>query len=166
MMGAAPQTRRIGPLEVSAVGLGCNNFGRRLHLAGTRSVVGAALDAGITTLVDWSHNNNSPEHADAAIQGVFDSGIRSIWACGNSNDEWLPVSDVAQSRDVVRIAERWVSSGESRVSLALAPRGPQFATQAVTLEDFALAGEFADERLEPFVDIGGFQQLLARLRGK
>jgi len=32
---------------VSAVGLGCNNFGRRLDLAGTRAVIDAALDAGI-----------------------------------------------------------------------------------------------------------------------
>ncbi len=37
-------------LTVSAVGLGCNNFGRRLDLAGTRSVIDAALDAGITFL--------------------------------------------------------------------------------------------------------------------
>ena len=32
---------------MSAVGLGCNNFGRRLDLAGTRAVIDAALDAGI-----------------------------------------------------------------------------------------------------------------------
>ena len=34
-------------LEVSRVGLGCNNFGRRLDREGTRRVVEAALDAGI-----------------------------------------------------------------------------------------------------------------------
>ena len=28
-----------------------------------------ALNAGITTLLDWSHVNNTPEHADAAIEG-------------------------------------------------------------------------------------------------
>lgn len=100
-----------------------------------------ALDSGITTLVDWSHNNNSPEHADAAIQAVLDSGIRAVWAYGNSNDEWLPVSDVPQSRDVVRIAEKWFSSPDQLVTLALAPRGPQFATRDVTLQDFALAKE-------------------------
>ena len=33
---------------VSVAGLGCNNFGRRLDLAGTRAVVDAAIDAGIT----------------------------------------------------------------------------------------------------------------------
>jgi aryl-alcohol dehydrogenase-like predicted oxidoreductase len=35
-------------LTVSVVGLGCNNFGRRLDLAGTRAVVDAAIEAGIT----------------------------------------------------------------------------------------------------------------------
>jgi aryl-alcohol dehydrogenase-like predicted oxidoreductase len=37
-------------LTVSAVGLGCNNFGRRVDLAGTRAVLDAALDRGITHL--------------------------------------------------------------------------------------------------------------------
>jgi aryl-alcohol dehydrogenase-like predicted oxidoreductase len=36
-----------GP-EVSVVGLGCNNFGMRVDLDGTRAVVEAALDAGVT----------------------------------------------------------------------------------------------------------------------
>ena len=43
-------TRRIGLLEVSVVGLGCNNFGGRLDFAETKAVVHAALDAGITFL--------------------------------------------------------------------------------------------------------------------
>src|SRR5260370_31816840 len=37
-------------LVVSVVGLGGNNFGRRLDLAGTRAVVDAAIDCGITLL--------------------------------------------------------------------------------------------------------------------
>jgi len=41
-------TRRIGSLEVSVVGLGCNNFGRRLDSDSTSAVVDAALDVGIT----------------------------------------------------------------------------------------------------------------------
>ena len=43
----AMRKRRIGSLEVSVVGLGCNNLGRRLDEAATRSVVDAALDAGV-----------------------------------------------------------------------------------------------------------------------
>ena len=41
-------TRRIGSLQVSIVGLGCNNFGGRLDAAATEQVVHAALDAGVT----------------------------------------------------------------------------------------------------------------------
>jgi len=44
------KTRRIGSLEVSVVGLGCNNFGPRVDEAGTRAVVDTALDAGVTLL--------------------------------------------------------------------------------------------------------------------
>jgi aryl-alcohol dehydrogenase-like predicted oxidoreductase len=42
------RTRRLGPLEVTIVGLGCNNFGGRVDEAGTRAVVDAALETGIT----------------------------------------------------------------------------------------------------------------------
>ena len=42
------RTRGIGSQEVSVVGLGCNNFGRRLDEARSEAVVHAALDAGIT----------------------------------------------------------------------------------------------------------------------
>ena len=42
------EKRRIGSLETSVVGLGCNNFGRRLDLDATSAVVDAALDVGIT----------------------------------------------------------------------------------------------------------------------
>src|SRR3954452_14540462 len=44
--------RRLGDsdVEVSAPGLGCNNFGRRVDLEGTRRVVDAALDEGVKFL--------------------------------------------------------------------------------------------------------------------
>ena len=41
-----------------------------------------ALDAGVTTLLDFSHCNNTPEHADAALAGLRDSGIRATFAYG------------------------------------------------------------------------------------
>ena len=41
------QRRRIGSLEVSIAGLGCNNFGWRIDEAGTARVVDAALDSGM-----------------------------------------------------------------------------------------------------------------------
>ena len=42
------ETRRIGSLDVSVVGLGCNNFGWKLDEAATAAVVHTALDAGVT----------------------------------------------------------------------------------------------------------------------
>src|SRR6201989_3253699 len=49
-MGSEMRYRRLGDsgLAVSVVGLGCNNFGRKLDLDGTRAVVDAALEHGIT----------------------------------------------------------------------------------------------------------------------
>jgi aryl-alcohol dehydrogenase-like predicted oxidoreductase len=44
------ETVPLGPLQVSRVGLGCNNFGSRLDLAATRTVLDAALAAEITFL--------------------------------------------------------------------------------------------------------------------
>ena len=46
-------------LKVSAVGLGCNNFGMTLDEAGTKTVVDAAIDAGIT-LFDTANVYGSP----------------------------------------------------------------------------------------------------------
>src|SRR5690348_809266 len=42
------RTRTLGPLEVTVIGLGCNNFGGRIDEAATRLVVDAALEAGVT----------------------------------------------------------------------------------------------------------------------
>ena len=41
-----------------------------------------AIDAGITTLLDWSHIQGSPAHTDAVIQALKDSGLRAVFAYG------------------------------------------------------------------------------------
>jgi aryl-alcohol dehydrogenase-like predicted oxidoreductase len=62
-------TRRIGTLEVSVVGLGCNNFGRRLDFDATSAVVDAALEAGITFFdtADVYGNTKSEEYLGRAL---------------------------------------------------------------------------------------------------
>jgi aryl-alcohol dehydrogenase-like predicted oxidoreductase len=42
------RTRKLGPLQVTVVGLGCNNFGGRIDEEATRAVVDAALEVGVT----------------------------------------------------------------------------------------------------------------------
>jgi hypothetical protein len=39
-----------------------------------------ALDSGITTVLDWSHNLNTPANADAAVAGLRESGARDLRA--------------------------------------------------------------------------------------
>ena len=68
--------RHVGTsgLEVSVVGLGCNNFGRRLDSAGTAKVVHAAIEAGITFFdtADVYGNGLSEEYLGQAIKGRRD----------------------------------------------------------------------------------------------
>ncbi|MDR6295007.1 5-methylthioadenosine/S-adenosylhomocysteine deaminase [Pantoea dispersa] len=41
-----------------------------------------AIDAGITTIIDNSHNSRTAAHSDAAVEALLDSGIRAIHASG------------------------------------------------------------------------------------
>jgi aryl-alcohol dehydrogenase-like predicted oxidoreductase len=67
--GATVLTRRIGELEVSVAGLGCNNFGMRIDQAGAHAVVDAALDAGVTHFdtADLYGGGKSEEFLGAAL---------------------------------------------------------------------------------------------------
>ena len=62
-------TRTIGSLTVSVVGLGCNNFGMRIGRKETGAVVDAALDAGITLFdtADIYGGTKSEEYLGAAL---------------------------------------------------------------------------------------------------
>jgi 5-methylthioadenosine/S-adenosylhomocysteine deaminase len=101
-----------------------------------------ALDSGITTLLDWSHNLNTPEHTDAAVDAVVESGARVVFAHGGGFQHWQPVSALDHpADDVRRLREGRLSSDDALVTLALAPRGNQFATMEVTERDWQLADE-------------------------
>lgn len=102
-----------------------------------------ALDSGITTLVDWSHNLATPEHADAAIAALKDSGMRAVFAHGGGNKQWgapLP-SPNNHPEDARRIREQYFSDNTGLVTMAMALRGPQFTLPEVNRHDFALAND-------------------------
>src|SRR5215204_4073738 len=63
--------RKLGSLDVSLVGIGCNNFGWRTDAAGTAAVVGAALDAGINFFdtADVYGGGQSEEFLGSALKG-------------------------------------------------------------------------------------------------
>lgn len=101
-----------------------------------------ALDSGITTLLDWSHNLFTPDHADAAVQALRDSGLRAVFAHGGGAREWGVVpSDVPHTDDVRRVRAELLPDDDALVTMAIALRGPQFTTPEVNTHDYALARE-------------------------
>jgi cytosine/adenosine deaminase-related metal-dependent hydrolase len=101
------------------------------------------VNAGITTLVDWSHINNTPDHPDAGIRGLQEAGIRAQYAYGSANtslaDYWFNSSIVIPADDVRRIRETYFSSDDGLITMALATRGPGFCTDDVVRSEWAMA---------------------------
>ncbi|MFR0355858.1 amidohydrolase family protein [Streptomyces sediminimaris] len=103
------------------------------------------LNAGITTLVDWSHINNTPDHPDAAVQALAESGIRAQYAYGSANtslaDYWFDSKIAIPGDDVRRIRTKYFASDDGLLTMALATRGPGFCRSEVVTSEWALARE-------------------------
>lgn len=108
------------------------------------------INAGITTLVDWSHIMNTPDHADAAIKGLADTGIRSVFAFGFPNtsiQDWWFGPDYAGSVERIdgdlarRVKSQYFSSDAGLMTMALATRGPNFCKPEVVRYEWELAKE-------------------------
>jgi 5-methylthioadenosine/S-adenosylhomocysteine deaminase len=101
------------------------------------------LDAGITTLVDWSHINNTPEHPDAAIRALQEVGIRSQYAYGSANlslsDYWFESKIAIPNDDVRRVRDTYFSSDDGLITMALATRGSGFCLADVVRSEWTLA---------------------------
>jgi len=85
------RTRRLGNEgpEVSVVGLGCNNFGGRVDLVGTRDVVDAALDAGITLLDTadvYGNKGGSESFLGEVLEGRRDQVVLATKFGGDMGD--------------------------------------------------------------------------------
>jgi 5-methylthioadenosine/S-adenosylhomocysteine deaminase len=110
------------------------------------NLVGAygALDAGITTLRDESHIQNSPEHTDQAVAALKDSGIRAVFAYGwpsIDSDKWMLRGEATHPEDIRRVRSQLLPDDNALVTLAAMLRGPELATPEVTTADVALARE-------------------------
>ena len=74
------------------------------------------IDAGITCVIDNSHNSRSAAHSDAAIQALVDSGIRAVHASGApQRDPW----DHQWPGDLERLQKRFFSSDDQLVTLRM-----------------------------------------------
>ncbi|MEU5553698.1 amidohydrolase family protein [Micromonospora sp. NPDC047793] len=84
---------------------------------GTRLAALTALDAGITTMLDFSHNSRTAAHSDAAIQALVDTGIRGVHASmGPHFGEW----DRQWPGDLARLCGAYQATNGGLVTLRLA----------------------------------------------
>ena len=71
------------------------------------------IDAGITTVIDNSHNSRSAAHSDAAVQALIDSGIRGVHASGApQTGDW----DRQWPQDLERLQKRFFASTDQLVT--------------------------------------------------
>jgi cytosine/adenosine deaminase-related metal-dependent hydrolase len=105
------------------------------------------VNCGTTTLVDWCHNNPTPAHTDAGIDGLAESGIRAAFFHGSPKPDpkpgQKPFWEVPHPRsEVERLRKGRFASGTSKLTLGLAILGPHYSTYEVAQHDFRLAREF------------------------
>lgn len=105
------------------------------------------IDNGVTTIVDWHHNNPTPDHSDAAIDGLEASGIRAVFLHGSAKPDpkegQKHFSEIPMNRgEVERLRKGRLSSDDALVTMGLAILGPQWSVQEVTLEDLKLGKDF------------------------
>ena len=113
-----------------------------------------AIDAGITTLLDWSHIQGSPAHTDAVIQALNDSGLRGVFAYGFP---WWGKWEERQPSWFVRAATEHFSTKDQMLTLALAAPGPEFTDFEVSRDHWKLARE-TGARITTHVGVGTYGQ--------
>jgi aryl-alcohol dehydrogenase-like predicted oxidoreductase len=105
------RARKLGPLDVSVVGLGCNNFGGRIDEEATRPVVDAALDAGVTffdTADTYGNRGGSEEILGRLLRGRRDRVMLAT--------KWgKPMGDGAERRGARDYVERAVEASLRRL---------------------------------------------------
>ncbi|MDS0139978.1 MULTISPECIES: amidohydrolase family protein [unclassified Amycolatopsis] len=90
------------------------------------------LDRGTTTVGDWCHNTPTPDHTDAALDGLRASGVRGVFLHGtpySAADAPHPVTEVDRL------------TGGPLLTIGMAVRGPQLSTPDAAVADFRAAAE-------------------------
>ena len=97
-----------------------------------------AIDAGITTILDWSHIQATREHADAVIRALQESGLRAVFAYGYP---WWKYPEPNQDDWIRDVAKQYFSSKDQLLTLGLAPAGPEFTPFEMAKSQWQLARE-------------------------
>lgn len=105
------------------------------------------IDGGVTTALDWCHNLKSVEHAERSIDGVAETGLRTVFAHGTAKPPTapggVPYTHIPHPRDRVEaLRKNRLSSDSGLVTLAMAILGPHYSVWDVCVADIKLAREF------------------------
>jgi len=104
---------------------GANFVPEDVYIANLLSTLGC-IDVGVTTVLDWSHIQNSPEHTDAAIKGLQESGVRSVFAYGypqTASGNWKDAPKNQYPGDIGRLRKQYFNSDDQLTTLFLASPG-------------------------------------------
>jgi 5-methylthioadenosine/S-adenosylhomocysteine deaminase len=126
-----------------------------------------AIDTGVTCVLDWSHIHNTPDHTDAAIKGLRESGVRAVFAYGNAQNETGRFWEVATSKfpdDIARLRKQYFSSDDQLTTLFMAA---PFAAPEHVLRAFKAARD-VEARITIHVGVGalGRNALLEKLNAE
>jgi cytosine/adenosine deaminase-related metal-dependent hydrolase len=109
-----------------------------------------AIDAGITTILDWSHIQATREHADAVIRALQETGMRAVFAYGYP---WWKYPDPEQDNWIRDVAKQYFSSKDQLLTFGIAPPGPEFTPFEVAKSQWELAREL-DAHITVHVGVG------------
>jgi 5-methylthioadenosine/S-adenosylhomocysteine deaminase len=109
-----------------------------------------AIDAGITTILDWSHIQATREHADAVIRALQETGLRAVFAYGYP---WWKYPDEHQDDWIRDVAKKYFSSKDQLLTFGIAPPGPEFTPFEVAKSQWELAREL-DAHITVHVGVG------------
>ncbi len=89
---------------------------------GVRLATVEALWGGVTTVTDWSHNNQTREHSDADIKAIADSGVRARYLYGPWQGQ--PNNQSSNMAELERLHGEWSRyANEGLISLGMSWRG-------------------------------------------
>jgi cytosine/adenosine deaminase-related metal-dependent hydrolase len=122
------------------------NFTPQDTYTSVRFGLAEAIDSGITTLHAWEHNIQTPEHADAALSALEESGLRGRFSYGSSSDpeagsSFATGTETIDLEDVMRLRRERFGDAEGRLHLGIACRGVEFSQPEIWQQEFAFARE-------------------------
>lgn len=82
-----------------------------------------ALDAGVTTVLDFSHSLTTSEHADEALRGLREAGPRAVFAYGYqavASSDYAFTDNEARLADARRLRGRELADDDGLVTMGVA----------------------------------------------